>query len=132
MARPLKEINWDMVEKLIEAGCNGYEIADTFRIDTDTFYIRFKKEYGRSFQDYSANIYSAGIGYQKYVTHLRALSKTGSVQLLIRYNEERLGWAKTSDIKPPNDDDIDKDHTIMLQADEIVELKSNANKPETE
>lgn len=128
MARPLKEINWDVVEKQIEAKCTAREIAALCRIEINTFYDRFKLEYGKSFADYADDLYCGGIGYQKYITHLRALSKTGSVQLLIRYNEERLGWGKTTEIKPPNDDEIDKDHIIMLQANEILELKENANK----
>jgi len=51
MARPNKKINWEIIEKMMEAGCNGLEIANFFRIDEDVFYLRFKKKYGKSFQD---------------------------------------------------------------------------------
>ena len=60
MARPLKEINWDIVEKRMEAGNNAKTICQRFNIDTDTFYRRFKEKYGCSFGDYSAHFLQCG------------------------------------------------------------------------
>jgi len=140
MARPLKEINWDMVDKLIEAGCSGVAIAGKFRIQSDTFYERFKREYGCSFQDYRANVQEAGLADLMMMLHAKALNNKapGNSNLLIFLAKTKLGL-KEPEIEhlfAPKQNDIDQSHIIMQQANEIAELKEiiglNAYKPKTE
>lgn len=133
MARPEKEINWEIVEKRIEAGCNGVEIAAALRIDSDTFYIRFKKKYGKSFQDCSAHFYSAGDANLKFTQYMKALA--GNTHVLTLLGRERLNQGKEEEIKKsPYEDIVNLRHENMLLQAEIQRLKEegNADKSETE
>jgi hypothetical protein len=130
MARPLKEINWDLVDKLIEAGCNGLEIAAKFRIDADTFYGRFKKEYECSFQDYSVKGQEGGKAEIKTMLHAKALNNKapGNTTLLMFLARCRLGMKEpeTVQLLAANQDAIDQDHTIMQLKYRIAQLECDA------
>ena len=52
MARFPKEIDWNVVERFMEAGANGIEIAYEFRMCKQTFYARFEEEYGVRFANF--------------------------------------------------------------------------------
>src|SRR5580693_7619045 len=114
MARPLKEINWDVVDKLIEAGCNGLEIAAKFRIDDDTFYNRFKREYGCSFQDYSGKAQECGKSDIRSMMHAKALNNSapGNLTLLIFLARCRLGMKEpeTAHLVAANQSQLDQSH----------------------
>jgi hypothetical protein len=128
MARPLKEINWDVVEKLIECGCSGIQIAAKFRIQSDTFYIRFKKEYGCSFQDYRGESQEAGLADLMSMLHAKALNNKapGNSNLLIFLARTKLGLkepeATTS--LAANQQQIDQSHEIMRLQHRIAELEA--------
>lgn len=49
IGRPPSEIDWDVVEKCIEAGCSAQEISDKFYISLPGFYKKFEKKYGFGF-----------------------------------------------------------------------------------
>jgi len=130
MARPLKEINWDVVDKLIEAGCNGLEIASKFRIDSDTFYNRFKKEYECSFQDYSAKGQATGNAEIKAMLQAKAINNSapGNTTLLIFLARCRLGMKEpeVQQLVAANQDEINKDHEIMQLKYRLAQMESNA------
>jgi hypothetical protein len=132
MARPLKEINWDVVEKLIESGCSGVAIAAKFRIQSDTFYIRFKKEYKCNFQDYRVESQEAGAADILSMIHAKALNNKapGNAQLLIFLARCRLGMKEpeTTGGMPINQAALDQSHLIMQLQHQITELENNANK----
>lgn len=132
MARPKKEINWEIVEKRMEAGCNGVEIAATLRIQPDTFYIRFKQKYGKSFQDYHGDFYSAGDANLKFTQYMKALA--GNNNMLMLLGKERLGQGKEQEIqKSPLEDIISLRHENMMLKAEIEKKKDgDGNKSETE
>ncbi len=121
MARPKKEINWQIVEKRIEAGCNGVEIAAALRIDSDTFYIRFKQKYGKSFQDSSAHFYSAGDANLKFTQYMKALS--GNNNMLLLLGRERLHQGKEQEKTSPFEDLIDLRHENMILKAELDWMK---------
>lgn len=129
MARPLKEINWDVVEKLIESGCSGVAIAAKFRIQADTFYRRFKDEYKCSFQDYRGDFQEAGIADLMSMLHAKALSNKapGNAQVLIFLARCKLGMKEpdTSWGEAANQSQIDQTHTIMQLQHKIAELERN-------
>lgn len=136
MGRPLKEINWEIVDKYLEAGTrNGAALARKFRIQSDTFYRRFKEEYGCAFQDY--NVDSQGIGVEdiRLMIHAKALNNKapGNATMLMFLGRCLLGMKEpeVSQLVAPKQDDIDKDHQIMILKHEIAELKDNGNKRET-
>lgn len=128
MSRPKKEINWDIVEKKMEAGCNGVEIAATLRIQPDTFYIRFKEKYGKSFQDYHGDFYSAGDANIKFTQYMKALA--GNNNMLILLGRERLNQGKEEEIKKsPYEDILSLRHeNMMLKAELDAYKEHNADK----
>ncbi len=136
MSRPRREINWDVVEKLLESGCNGIEIASKFGLGDDTFYRRFKEEYKQNFQDYK------GIGQARGEADLRAMmqakalnnSAPGNTHLLIFLAKTRLGMREPDPIShiAANQVQIDQSHYIMMLENQIAELKANANKSQAE
>jgi hypothetical protein len=52
MARPRKEIDWEVVRKLCAMQCTGEEIASFSDIDYDTLQRAVKREFNMSFADY--------------------------------------------------------------------------------
>lgn len=136
MARPYKEINWDVVEKLMEAGCNAKEICGKFRVDTDTFYSRFKKEFGCGFQDYSAKASEAGVADIRSMLQAKAINNSapGNITALIFLAKCRLGMTEPDIINhlSPIQNLIDQNHLIMELQHKIAVLEANANKPQTE
>lgn len=58
--RPEKPIDWELVDKLLEAGCSGPEISPYFNIHSDTLYRRTEDRYGMNFTTYSAILYEKG------------------------------------------------------------------------
>jgi len=121
MVRPLKEINWDIVEKRMEAGCSGIEIAASLHVDADTFYNRFKLEYGKSFQDYSAKFYSVGDANLKFTQYMKAIN--GNIPMLQLLGKERLGQGKTDN---QSNNIISEHHletlTILNQNPDLVKI----------
>jgi hypothetical protein len=137
MVRPKKEINWDVVEKLMECQSTANEIAGKFRINHDTFYRRFKEEYGESYQDYQATIQAAGLADLRAMLHAKALNNKapGNSNLLIFLAKTLLGMKETEiEVhKAPNQSDIDKDHLIMRLQNKICQLENkDGNKSQTE
>lgn len=128
MGRPLKEINWEVVEKLIESGCSGVEIAGKFRIKSDTFYERFKKEYGCSFQDYRVESQEAGLADLKSMIHAKALNNKapGNSNLLIFLARCRLGMKEPEAMGglANNQMQLDQSHRIMQLEHELAEERS--------
>ncbi len=128
MARPLKEINWDVVEKLIESGCTAKEIAGKFRVNEDTFYRRFKEEYNKSFQDYHITAREAGAADIRSMIQAKALNNSapGNSNLLIFLARCRLGMREPEILQSlaANQQQIDQTHIIMQLEHEISELKA--------
>lgn len=121
MPRQKKPINWDLVEKKMEAGCSAKEIASTFDICLDTFYPRFKEEFGRSFSDISEERYLLGNGNIKLTQYAKAMS--GNIHMLILLGKERLGQGKEQDKQSPFEDTISLRHENMMLRAEIERVK---------
>lgn len=132
MARPQREINWDVVRKYMECGCSGMQIAAKLRLAKDTFYNRFKKEFGKCFQDY----YEEGEGVGKLdirvMLYAKALNSKapGNADLLKFLARCELGMREPEMTQSlaTNQQQIDQSHLIMQLQYEIEQLK-NANKP---
>lgn len=131
MVRPKKEINWEVVEKLMEAKASANEISGKFRINHDTFYKRFKEEYGVSYQDYHSDAEGAGIADLKLMQHAKALNNDapGNANLLIWLGKVRWGQKEPdiTSITPANQIDIDKDHRIMQLEHENAQLREKSS-----
>lgn len=132
MARPKKDINWEVVEKLIECGCPGTEIAAKFRIQSATFYRRFEEEYGTSFQNYRTDSHEAGLADLRSMIHAKAINNKapGNSNLLIFLAKVKLGYKEpeVAHNLAANQEQIDQSHRIMELEHELAELKANADK----
>lgn len=53
MARPLSEINWELLDQLLGIFCTGEECASVLNIDYDTLCACIKRKKKMSFSDYS-------------------------------------------------------------------------------
>jgi len=134
MARPLKEINWDYVERLVMAGCKAVEIYPELGINENTFYYRFKDYFGESFQDYHGKLHSIGHGKIRLTQFEKALD--GNSQMLMLLGEEWLGQRKQSEQTPPKDSQVDNENIEMDEKHKlrqrIAELEEELdNKSET-
>jgi hypothetical protein len=128
MARPQKEINWDVVDKLIEAGCSAREIAAKFHVNRDTFYNRFKDHHKCCFQDYHDKTAEAGLADIRSMLQAKAINNSapGNTTLLIFLARCRLGMREPDIIQhiAPNQDKLDQSHLIMELQHKIAELES--------
>lgn len=116
MGRPPKPVDWELVDQLLEAGCDGVEVAAEFNMHPDTFYKKVKDTYNQTFTDYAVSRHSKGKGALRLEQHKKAFNyKTkGSTQMLIWLGKVRLGQREPEPVreKPPNDEKID---TLLMQ-----------------
>lgn len=90
--RPIKHIDWDLVDELLEAGANGPQIAPYFDLHPHTFYDRVQKEKGTTFTNYSSQKKAKGDA-DLLLTQFRkakGLSDKGDNTLLIFLGKVRL------------------------------------------
>jgi hypothetical protein len=103
MVRPIKEIDWDVVDELLEAGCSGVEIAARFGMHPNTLYLKVEEETKLSFSEYSTQIQANGDSILRKVQFDTA-TKDKDKALLIWLGKQRLGQKEPKDTK-----DIDSD-----------------------
>ena len=89
MVRPEKTIDWDRVDKLLEAGCHGTEICAHFDLTADRFYDRVKEKYGMSFTEYSQEKRQKGDSILRETQFNKAID--GDNMMLIWLGKNRLG-----------------------------------------
>ncbi len=97
MARPQREINWEIVDKMMEAGCSAKEIFGYLRISDSAFYSRFIQEYGEHYQEYKVGAYESGNALLRLTQFQKALR--GNIEMLKLLGRERLGQGKEIDDK---------------------------------
>jgi hypothetical protein len=120
MARPPKPIDWNLVERKMEAGCTATEIAWDFRMHIDTFSERFKQEYGKYFTEYAGNFHSVGKGNVRHQQYERAMD--GNTQMLTILGREWLGQEKEQKQRSQ----IDEDRLDAL-LNQLQSLRSSSN-----
>lgn len=130
MGRPKKDINWELVEKRMEAGCSAKEIAGALHCNMDTFYDRFKEEYGSGFSDFYDKMYEGGNANLRFTQYMKALS--GNTNMLTLLGRERLSQGQFQETIPTNDDILTVKHENMILRAQIQTYrdKYHADKPE--
>jgi hypothetical protein len=98
--KPRKIIDWEKVDRLIEAGCSGHEIAPAIGIDSDTLYSRCVHDNGSTYSDYSAKLKAKGEGLIKAKQFQLAMS--GNPSMLIWLGKNRLGQSDKAQIEQTN------------------------------
>lgn len=86
--RPKSDIDWIMVDKLLEAGCSGAEIAANIGINPATLYDRCQSDHKKMFSEYSQEKQSKGDSLLKKAQFDKAL--TGDNTILIWLGKCRL------------------------------------------
>jgi len=125
-----KEINWEMVELYVKAGCKQIDICRAFHIDDETLRARVKEKYGKEWSAFSLALLSEG--------HM--LIKAQQFQKAMKGYWPALQWLGKVDLgqKEPellnqeanNQQQIDQSHRIMELEHKLAEI--NANQPKTE
>jgi IS30 family transposase len=125
--RPLTKIDWEQVNKYLEAGCSGTEIAGFFGIHNTTLYERCQTDNSLSFSEYSLKYYSKGDALIRMAQFEKALGKKleGDNTLLIWLGKNRLKQKdKEEEISPLVQENIN----LLKQASEIfTQFQSTSN-----
>ncbi len=122
MARTPKEIDWNKVKTRIEAGNSAKSIAFAHDINIDTFYDRFKKEFGCNFSDYSDPAKETARDNIEYVQYQKALS--GNDRMLIWLGKIKCGQKEPDQII--NEERAFKFGAIMDQLSSLQAKKINS------
>jgi len=130
--RPQKEINWELVELYVKAGCSQSKIAQSLWIHQDTLRDRVQEKYGVDYSTFSTSLRSEG----DMLIEAKQMEKAmkGYWPALLWLGKVRLGQKEPEMLNQlaANQTQLDQTHRIMELEHEIAELKSNAYKPETE
>ena len=111
--RPQKEIDWELVDRLLIAGCLGTEIAPHFDMHPTTFYDRCEMEKGMSFTNYSTKKRSVGDSCLREIQYNKAIS--GDNTLLIWLGKNRLKQAESPSELTVNDGTLAQFNELMTQ-----------------
>lgn len=126
MARPETPIDWNLVDKFIQAGSKPDEIAGHFRLTKERFLDRVTKQYGINYTHYSVQVGGSGQALLRLAQFNKAMNNSakGNTQMLIWLGKVVLGQREPEAIKerPPNDDQLELFiKNIKAAADEIKE-----------
>ena len=83
-------IDWNIVDELLEAGCEGTHVAAYFGIHPDTLYNRCKEEHGTDFSAYKAEKRSKG-DIKLLKVQFEAAVKDKDKAMMIWLGKQRLG-----------------------------------------
>jgi hypothetical protein len=84
-----KEINWEQIDKMLIAGCNGIQCAAAVGIHHDTLYDRCVLEKNTSFSVYSQQKRAHGDGLL-HAAQFQKAYKDGNPTMLIWLGKQRL------------------------------------------
>lgn len=126
MARPPKPIDWNRVEKKMEAKCTATEIAGSFHMDLETFSNRFKAEYGKNYTDYLATFHNGGKANLKERQYAKAME--GNAQMLIWLGKQWLAQTETEQASNMDPQALALFQALMAQLGVRQEPSSDLNK----
>ena len=133
MCRPEKKIDWDRVDKLLMAGCEGVEIAPHFDMHVNTFYLKVQEEHNVGFSEYSLIKKEHGDSLLRDKQYQKALKGEGDNVQLIWLGKQRLGQKEHFEdpIAPVNDRLLKLEEKIIVLMHQLTEeKKKNGSLPE--
>ena len=104
MARPKVDIDWKKVDKLLEADCEGTEIAAYLGIVPNTLYRRCEADHKISFSKYLQEKKAKGNSLLKVKQFDAAMS--GDKTMMIWLGKQRLGQKEKQDIEHTIKDEL--------------------------
>jgi hypothetical protein len=125
------EMNWAKLELFVKAGSTEVRIAKGLGISVDTLARRVKEKYSMTFKEFAEKLRSEGESLIEAKQFDKAMN--GYWPALQWLGKIRLGQKEPEmqQQQAANQGDIDKDHIIMMQKNEIERLRANADKSET-
>jgi len=124
--RPSAEIEWKVVDELLQAGCLGTEVAAFLGVYPDTLYNRCEKEHGTTFTAYAQQKKQSGDSLLKKAQFDKAIGNTdkGDNTLLIWLGKVRLEQKETTEhtVAPET---LKTFSTMMSQLDEMQKNRQN-------
>jgi hypothetical protein len=130
MGREPKPIDWDLVDKLLEAGCTGTEVAPYFNIHADTLYRRIQEEYGVTFTVYASEKQEKGNACLRHIQYLKAIGEltSGDNVQLVWLGKNRLKQKENPTELSISPETTKNFNTLMNQLDKAQQaLKSEEN-----
>lgn len=131
--RPLKDIDWNRVDKLLISGTPSTKIADALGICVDTLYIRCEKEKNMTYSAYSQQKRANGESILHEAQFDKAIGNTekGDTTLLIFLGKVRLDQKETTNISVAPE--IEKNYVAMMQhLAEMQKTRHNGSSSKTE
>ena len=118
--KPPIPIDWNKVDKFLESGCLGTEIAGSLGCSPDTLYLRCEKEKHMTFTAYSAQKKSSG----------DSLLRAAQMQLALKGNSSMLIWLGKNRLGQKDDpyQELSFNGTLALTLDEIMKMKKSTDK----
>lgn len=102
MARKKSEVDYKRVDEMLEAGCNGAEVAAAIGMHPDTLYKRIEDDFAVCFSAYKQEKVSKGDQLLREKLYEKA--KKGDSTSLIFLSKTRLGMTEKQEIKHTVDD----------------------------
>lgn len=122
MTRPLKPIDWNLVEEMLEAGCTQEKVANAFGLHRDTLHDRFIKEYGLSYTEYSAQKRQYGEARLEHAQYQKAVNDQ-NVAMLIHLGKVKLGQKEATSEIIENPQAREQYLSLMSQLKEFQDRK---------
>lgn len=118
--KPQIQIDWGKVDRYLESGCTGTEIAGVFGCSPDTIYKRCEDEKGITFTAYSAQKKSSG----------DSLIKAAQMNLALKGNSSMLIWLGKNRLGQKDDpyQETAFNGTLSLALDELLKMKKSTDK----
>jgi hypothetical protein len=104
--RPQADIDWSEVDRYLEAGCTGSEIAGFLGIAADTLYNRCEVDHKVNFSAYSQQKKSRGEALLRAKQYQMAMK--GDRTLLVWLGKNRLGQKEPKELNDQLDPRLDK------------------------
>jgi hypothetical protein len=122
-----KDINWEMIELYMKAGCSQINIAKSLYIDRDTLRDRVKDRYGKDYSAVSAAFCSEG----EMLIEAQQLQKAmkGYWPALLWLGKIRCGQKEPENMQmiPPHEDSLALRHENMILKSQIEKLLNKEN-----
>jgi hypothetical protein len=96
--RPRKKIDWEIVDKMLEAHCTGSEIAATIGVNEKTFYRVFTRDRGKNLTTYAQEFHKKGNTNLRMAQVSNALNGNTTMQIWLGKN-----WLDQKDAPKPKE-----------------------------
>lgn len=97
MGRPKANIDWDKVDRYLNAQCDGVGIAEILGIDVKTLYLRCVQDNNLTFSEYSAIKRAEGVELLKAKQYQVAME--GDKTMLVWLGKQYAGQRDKQDIE---------------------------------